>query len=88
MRSTHTPLTLDDLKAAVATMPPIPTRAVCGVLAHRMVEKYAPRVIDELPSLFGLRIVADATLPAHVIEFRDRDDKVLARHELTAPAAL
>jgi len=42
-----------------------------------------PRLLDPLPEIFGMRLVADATLPDYVVELRDRDDKVIARHVLT-----
>lgn len=76
------PLTMADLEAAIKAMPPVPSRAVCGVLAYRMIENL-PRIMYLLPGMFGMRVVADATLPDNVVELRDRDGKVLARYVLT-----
>jgi len=82
MNSTVSTLTMADLEAAIKAMPPIPARAVCGLVAYRMIQK-VPRLLDPLPEIFGMRLIADATLPDYVVELRDRDDRVIARHVLT-----
>jgi len=75
-------LTFADLDAAIKAMPPVPSRAVRGMVAYRMIQK-VPRLLDPIPEIFGMRLIADATLPDYLVELRDRDGRVLARHVLT-----